>query len=69
MKDKVITLKLEIDIRKMRLALVGDGYLLEETEKLTDNEVIMIWQNRLGCLIIRNYHKGIGLGLYKAIGE
>ena len=69
MKDKEITLKLEIDIRKMRLALVGNGYLLEEVEKMTDNEIITIWQNRVGGVILESYWKGIRVGLYKAIGE
>ena len=69
MKDKVITLKLDIDIRKMRLALVGNGYLLEEVEKMTDNEIITIWRDRFGSVILESYWKGISLGLYKAIGE
>lgn len=69
MKDKIVTLKLEIDIRKMRLALVGNGYLLEEVEKMTDNEIITIWRNRFSGVILESYWKGISLGLYKAIGE
>ena len=66
---KKVGLNLGINIKQMRLALVGDGYLLQEVENINDTEIITIWEKRLGKIIRDGYCKGVRLGLYEKIGE
>jgi hypothetical protein len=62
--DKEVAFMLNINIEKARLALVGDGYLLEEVKALTEKEIIYIWKRRFEDIIIQQYYKGKRIGLY-----
>ena len=66
--DKEFSFMLNINIEKARLALVGDGYLLEEAKALTEKEIISIWGRRFEDIIIQQYYKGKRIGLYD-LGE
>ena len=63
----MIDLKVNVEIEKARLALVGDGYTFVETQNMSDEDVIEIWTYRLRGQIIDNYYKGIRIGLYDPI--
>ena len=58
MKTKI---ELEIDLEKFRISLVGDGYLLEEAKKLTDEELIEIFKKRVDKYISNEYNKSTRL--------
>lgn len=58
MKTKI---ELEIDLEKFRISLVGDGYLLEEAKKLTDEELIEIFKKRVDKYITIEYNKSARL--------
>ena len=60
----MIVLNVDIDIEKCKLALVGDGYLLEEVNEMTDEEIIQIWEYRIERMMSCSYHKGKRWGLY-----
>ena len=58
MKTKI---ELEIDLEKFRISLVGDGYLLEEAKKLTDEELIELFKKRVDKYISNEYTKSARL--------
>ena len=58
MKTKI---ELEIDLEKFRISLVGDGYLLEEAKKLTDEELIELFKKRVDKYISNEYNKSARL--------
>lgn len=58
-------LVLELDIQQCRLALVGDGYTLEEANELTEEKILEIWKSRFERQIIDSYYKGLRIGLYE----
>lgn len=55
----------EINLEHFRYSLVGDGYILEEAEALTDEELLEIFNARVINQMEKEYYKGIRLGLYK----
>ena len=55
----------EINLEHFRYSLVGDGYILEEAEALTNEELIKIFQERVINSMEKEYYKGIRLGLYE----
>ncbi len=60
----MIVFNVDIDIEKCKLALVGDGYLLEEVNEMTDEKIIQIWEDRIERIISCSYHKGKRCGMY-----
>lgn len=58
MKTKI---ELEIDLEKFRISLVGDGYLLDEAKKLTDEELIELFKKRVNRYITIEYNKSARL--------
>ena len=54
----------EINLEHFRYSLVGDGYILEEAEALTDEQPIRIFQCRVINKMEKEYYKGVRLGLY-----
>lgn len=55
----------EINLEHFRYSLVGDGYILEEAEALTDKELLEIFNARVINQMEKEYYKGIRLGLYE----
>ena len=55
----------EINLEHFRYSLVGDGYILEEAEALTDEELLEILNARVINQMEKEYYKGIRLGLYE----
>lgn len=56
-------IKLEVDLEKFRYSLVGDGYLLEEVEEMTEEKLISILEMRIYDHIEKEYQYGKELGL------
>ena len=46
---------LDIDLEKFRYSLVGDGYILEEVESMTDEELITELTRRIEWHILIQY--------------
>ena len=55
----------EVNLEHFRYSLVGDGYILEEAEALTNEELIDIFNKRIINYMEKEYYKGIRLGLYE----
>lgn len=55
----------EINLEHFRYSLVGDGYILEEAEALTAEELLEIFNARVINHMEKEYYKGIRLGLYE----
>lgn len=55
----------EINLEHFRYSLVGDGYILEEAEALTDEQLIRIFKCRVINKMEKEYYKGVRLGLYE----
>lgn len=56
-------IKLEVDLEKFRYSLVGDGYLLEEAEEMTEEKLISILEMRIYDHIEKEYRHSKELGL------
>ena len=56
-------IKLEVDLEKFRYSLVGDGYLLEEAEAMSEDELVSILQARIHWHIERELRRSRELGL------
>ena len=56
-------IKLEVDLDRFRYSLVGDGYLLEEVEDMTEEKLISILEMRIYNHIEQEYQYGKELGL------
>ena len=50
-------IELDIDLEKIRLSLVGDGYLYEEVKDLKEEQLIEILQKRLTHSIAESARK------------
>ena len=57
-------IKLEIPTDVLRAALIGDGYLAEEVEYMTEDKLRKIWTDRIETEIQGSYYKGMRIGLY-----
>jgi hypothetical protein len=55
---------MNVDTEKLRYALVGNGYILEEVEKLSEDQLIAILEKRVEDTITKEYYKGLRFGLY-----
>lgn len=53
-----------VDIEKFRYSLVGDGYLREEVEALSETELIEILKQRITDHINTEFNNGMRIGLY-----
>lgn len=62
-------INVEINLEHFRYSLVGDGYLLEEAEALTNEELIEIFKERVIDHMEKEYYKGIRLGLYEEVDQ
>lgn len=58
---------INVDLEKFRYSLVGDGYLLEEVEKMSEEKLVEILRNRICWNIAKEYVKGKRYGLYDGI--
>lgn len=56
-------IKLEVDLEKFRYSLVGDGYLLEEAEAMTEEKLVSILEDRIYWHIEEEYRGSKELGL------
>lgn len=63
MKNTVFNL--QIDIEKCRLALLGNGYVLDEVNEMSEEQIVRIWSDRFSRIIKESYDKCIRLGLHK----
>ena len=59
-------IELDFNPERLRYSLVGDGYTLEEVEKLTQADLIDILYKRVTNYIDTEYYKGKRMGLYDA---
>lgn len=53
----------DVDLEKFRYSLVGDGYLLEEVKKMSEEELVGILSNRIYSHIELQYDKSVRYGL------
>jgi hypothetical protein len=60
---------LDVNMEKLRYALVGNGYILEEAERLTDGQLLSILRMRVERKIENEYLAGVRQGLYDLIKE
>ena len=60
---------LEVNMEKLRYALVGNGYILEEAERLTEGQLLSILRMRVERKIENEYLAGVRQGLYDLIKE
>lgn len=58
-------LTLDINMEQLRYSLVGNGYILEEVERLTDGQLLTILRMRVARKIEDDYFAGIRQGLYE----
>lgn len=54
-------IKIDIDLEKFRYSLVGDGYLIDEVEKMSHGELINILKHQLEYRISSEYEKSMRL--------
>lgn len=55
---------INIDLEKFRYSLVGDGYILEEVKKMSEEKLVKILSDRIYWHIELEYDKGRRYGLY-----
>ena len=60
---------LDINMEQLRYALVGNGYILEEAERLTEGQLLSILRMRVERKIENEYLAGVRQGLYDLIKE
>ncbi len=60
---------LDVNIEKLRYALVGNGYTLKEVERLTEGQLLSILRMRVERKIENEYLAGVRQGLYDLIKE
>ena len=58
-------INLYVDIEHCRMALVGDGYLLEEVERMSSSEVLRAWKLKFETQIEQQYYNNKRLNLIK----
>lgn len=57
-------IKLEINLEKFRYSIVGDGYILEEVEKMSEEQLVDILKDRIWWHIEKEYQDGKRMGLF-----
>ena len=60
---------LDVNMEKLRYALVGNGYILEEAERLTEGQLLSILRMGVERKIENEYLAGVRQGLYDLIKE
>lgn len=60
---------LDVNMEQLRYALVGNGYILEEAEKLTNGQLLTILRMRVERKIEQEYLAGVRQGLYDLIKD
>ena len=60
---------LDINMEQLRYSLVGNGYTLEEAERLTEGQLLTILRMRVERKIENEYLAGVRQGLYDLIKE
>jgi protein required for attachment to host cells len=50
---------IDIDLEKFRISLVGDGYIKEEVEQMTEEELVLIFKQRTLGQVEREYSKSL----------
>lgn len=54
-------IELDVDIEKFRISLVGNGYLKEEVENMSYEELILIFKQRVKRKINKEYHESLDI--------
>ena len=52
-------IELDIDLEKFRISLVGDGYIKEEVEQMTEEKLVSIFKQRILSQVEREYSKSL----------
>jgi hypothetical protein len=58
-----MTVTFDIDLEKFRYYLVGDGFLLEEVEEMSEERLVDILTYRVNDYIEKEYQHSVHLGL------
>lgn len=58
---------LDVDLEKLRYALVGNGYILKEAENLSEGQLLTLLRMKVERKIDQEYEAGIRQGLYERI--
>lgn len=61
--DLIKDVTLEVDLERFRYSLVGDGYLLEEVEEMSEEKLVAILESRIYWHIEKGYRRSKELGL------
>ena len=61
-----IQIELNFNPERFRYSLIGDGYTLEEVEKLTQKDLIHILRDRVNRHIDREFYAGKRRGLHNS---
>lgn len=56
---------MDVDERKLRLALIGNGYTLKEVEAMDNDRLIEVFNSKVTRMIESEYKAGLRLGLYE----
>ena len=56
---------LDIDLEKFKYSLVGDGFLLEEVEEMSEERLVNILNYRVYDHIEKEYQESVRMGLVK----
>lgn len=54
---------INIDLKKFRYSLVGDGYVLKEVVAMSNEELIEILERRVNSYISVEYHRSVDRNL------
>lgn len=54
-------IEMDIDIEKLRISLVGNGFLKKEVEKLSEEQLIEIFKTRVDSYIEKEYYKSLSI--------
>ena len=58
-----VTVSFDIDLEKFRYSLVGNGYILENVVKMTQEDLIAVLKYRINKNISLEYDKSVRYGL------
>ena len=53
--------EMDINIEKLRISLVGNGFLKKEVEKLSEDQLIEIFKTRVDSYIEKEYYKSLSI--------
>lgn len=55
----IMKIEVEIDLEKYRISLIGDGYIKEEVESMSEKTLVKIFKSRIKDSIDYNYSKSL----------